>query len=137
MAFVLSSCTPVSPLLYYYMCRPGVSIIFPLLPFLLFLILLIPQIYSLARGRLPIYRHCCIALLCHTFSWCPPPSCCSLTWFLSYTLQAHDHLLHQPRTLGHSFFICSLTGDFEKKWSRGDEIKIKLEKFVQSIHIFF
>ena len=28
------------------------------------------------------------------------------------------------------FFIFSLTGDFEKKWSRG-------EKFVQSIHIFF
>ena len=29
--------------------------------------------------------------------------------------------------LGHSFFIFSLTGDFEKKWSRGDEIKIKIK----------
>ena len=28
------------------------------------------------------------------------------------------------KALGHSFVIFSLTGDFEKKWSRGDEIKI-------------
>ena len=30
-------------------------------------------------------------------------------------------------TSGHSFFIFSLMGDFEKKWSRGDEIKIKIK----------
>ena len=30
-------------------------------------------------------------------------------------------------TLGHSFYFFRLTGDFEKKWSRGDEIKIKIK----------
>ena len=32
-----------------------------------------------------------------------------------------------PVLLGHSFYFFRLTGDFEKKWSRGDEIKIKIK----------